>query len=79
MIQNDYWLSTTATAFTGAKVELATVEEWTKAEKESILQESAKTNTKAGKFPLVKMLPSQLNHGHRHFHYDGCHYHPTDC
>jgi len=50
MLESDYWLSTTTIAVAGAKVELATVEEWTKAEKESILQESAKTNTKAGKF-----------------------------
>lgn len=79
-MQNGHWLSTTTTAFTGAKVELATVEEWTQAEKESIRQESAKTNTKAGKLSLVKILPSQLSHCHRHccYHYDGCHYHPID-
>ena len=58
-MQNDYSLTTTSLTFTGAKVELTTVEEWTKAEKESILQESAKTTTKAGKLPLMKMLPSQ--------------------
>lgn len=35
---------------TGAKVEVTTVEEWTKIEKESILQESTKATTKADHF-----------------------------
>lgn len=58
VVQNDYWLSTSAITLIGAKVEVTTVEEWTKTEKESILQESTKATTKAGKFAVMKTLPN---------------------
>lgn len=50
-----FLFATSTISRTGTKVELATVEQWTKGEKASILQEATKGSTKAGKLPLIKV------------------------
>ena len=57
-----FLFATSTISRTGTKVELATVEQWTKVEKASILQEAAKGSTKAGKLLLIKVpfVPSEI-------------------